>query len=47
VKEAFEKANKFSKELKKVMTERESIDVLTKLNKIADEEHNIITNEII
>jgi len=29
------------------MTERESIDVLTRLNKLAEEEHKIITNEII
>lgn len=47
VKEAFEKVFKFSKELKKVMTERAPMVRLENLNKISLTEYKIVTNEML
>lgn len=47
IKDVFDKANKFSKDIKKVMIERAPLDKLEKLNEISLTEHKIITNEML
>lgn len=46
IKDIFEKAQKFSKELKKTMSERATLGRLEELQVAAVEDHKIITNEI-
>ena len=47
VKEAFEKVFKFSKELKKTMSEKAPMVKLESLNKISLAEYKIVTNEML
>ncbi|KAL4454018.1 hypothetical protein ABPG74_003901 [Tetrahymena malaccensis] len=47
IKEVFDKAQKFSKELKKIMQDRATLDELEQKNMISLNEHKIITNEMI
>lgn len=46
VREMFDKATKFSKELKKVMVTKSTMEKLVELSEFTQREHKIITNEM-